>query len=536
MGSKKKSIGLIGMGYWGKNIFRNLNELNVLNTACDVNPDIIEDYKQRFPQVKYTNSPEFVWSDKDIKAVVIATPAATHFELAKTALLEGKDVFVEKPLALTEIEGRELVELAQKTKRILMVGHILQYHPAIIRLKSMILKGELGKIRYIYSNRLNIGKLRVEENILWSFAPHDISVILMLLDEEPINISAFGGDYLNAGINDVTLTTLEFTNGIRGHMFVSWLHPYKEQKLIVVGSKAMIVFDDLTKEKLFLYPHSIEWKDGKVPIAQKADFKVISVDDAEPLKLELEHFIECVELRKNPRTDGHEGLRVLKVLEGAEKAFLNREKIAIQFNKSDNKFFVHETSFVDDNVMIGEGTKIWHFSHMMSNSKIGKDCVIGQNVVIGPDAIIGNRCKIQNNVSVYKGVTLEDEVFCGPASVFTNVYNPRSFIERKNEFRKTLVKRGATVGANATIVCGVTIGQYAFIGAGAVVIKDVPDHTLVVGNPAKPAGYVCKCGTTLNFIDTHSKCAYCSNEYSKDEKGIKIMAQNKQAAELKSWT
>ena len=536
MESQKKFIGLIGLGYWGKNIFRNLNELNVLNTACDVNTDIIEDYKRRFPQINCASSLESVWSDKDIKAVVIATPAATHFELAKTALLEGRDVFVEKPLALTEIKGLELVELAKKTKKILMVGHILQYHPAIIKLKSMILKGELGKIRYIYSNRLNIGKLRIEENILWSFAPHDISVILMLLDEEPIKISAFGGDYINAGINDVTLTTLEFKNGVRGHMFVSWLHPYKEQKMIVVGSKAMVVFDDLTKGKLFLYPHTIEWKDGKIPVAQKADFKLIPVYDAEPLKLELEHFIECVEQRKNPRTDGFEGLRVLKVLEGAEKAFFNRGKIAVQSDKSDNKFFVHESCFVDNNVMIGEGTKIWHFSHILNNSKIGKDCVIGQNVSIGPDAIIGNKCKIQNNVSVYKGVTIEDEVFCGPACVFTNVYNPRSFIERKNEFRKTLVKRGATVGANSTIVCGVTIGQYAFVGAGAVVNKDIPNHALVVGNPARPVGYVCKCGTTLNFVDTHSKCAYCGNEYSNDAKGIKIITQNKQATEIKSWT
>src|SRR4030067_2493311 len=178
-----------------------------------------------------------------------------------------------------------------------MVGHILQYHPAVIKLKEVISGGDLGKIQYIYSNRLNIGKLRTEENILWSFAPHDISVILMLLNEEPINVSAFGGDYLNKGIYDITLTNLDFKNEVKSHIFVSWLHPYKEQKLIVVGTKAMAVFDDVSNEKLFLYPHRIEWVEGKVPVAQKADYKVITFEKAEPLEEEFRHFIDCVQNR-----------------------------------------------------------------------------------------------------------------------------------------------------------------------------------------------------------------------------------------------
>ena len=161
------------------------------------------------------------------------------------------------------------------------------------------------------------------------------------------------------------------------------------------------------------------------------------------------------------------------------------------------KYFVHESSYIDENVEIGEGTKIWHFCHVLKNTKIGKNCIIGQNCMIGPDVKIGNRCKIQNNVSVYKGVILEDEVFIGPSAVFTNVLTPRAFIERKNEFKTTLVKKGATIGANATIVCGITIGEYALIGAGAVVTKDVPPYALVLGNPAKRVGWVCKCGVVL---------------------------------------
>lgn len=516
-----KFFGLIGLGYWGKNILRNLYELGVLHTACDSNPCTIAERKDQFPDTNYTNSFEDMLSNPDIKAVAIATPAATHYGYVKQALLAGKDVYVEKPLALTVKEGQELVDIAEKGKRILMVGHILQYHPAVIKLKEIIAAGKLGRVEYLYSNRLNIGKLRTEENILWSFAPHDISVIVMLLGEEPVIVTAFGGDYLNRGIYDTTLTALEFKNGVKGHIFVSWLHPYKEQKLIVVGSKAMAVFDDLSKEKLFLYPHKIEWKDGKIPVAQKVDYQVIPVEDGEPLKLELSHFTECVFQRKRPRTDGFEGLKVLKILESAENSLTSRIS-------SSTPYFVHESAYVDEGVCLGEGTRIWHFSHILNGSKIGNNCTIGQNVVIGPEVEIGNGCKIQNNVSVYKGVILEDGVFCGPSCVFTNVYNPRAFVERKHEFRDTRVKKGATIGANATVVCGITIGQYAMIGAGAVVKSDVSDYAIVAGVPAKQVGWACRCGTTLKFSSERAVCSYCGNIYDMKEDRMIFCSQGKE--------
>ncbi len=178
-----------------------------------------------------------------------------------------------------------------------------------------------------------------------------------------------------------------------------------------------------------------------------------------------------------------------------------------------NKYFVHPSSFIDDGVSVGNGTKIWHFCHILKGSKIGSECIVGQNVSIGPDVLIGNNCKIQNNVSVYKAITLEDDVFCGPSCVFTNVYNPRAFIERKQEFRPTLVKKGATIGANATIVCGVTVGKYAMVGAGAVIKSVVPDYAIFVGVPAKQAGWVCKCGTTLEFDNYNAVCKRCGNIY-----------------------
>lgn len=537
MNFKNRFMAQVGLGYWGKNIFRNLNELEVLHTACDSDIATLKEHKKQFPNIHFTHSFNDILKNPEIKATAISTPAATHYNLVKQALLAGKDVFVEKPLSLTVKEGEELVELADNSKKILMVGHILQYHPAVLKLKELIDTSALGRVQYIYSNRLNIGKLRTEENILWSFAPHDISVILMLLSEEPNKITAVGGDYINKGIYDTTLTILEFQNGVKGHVFVSWLHPYKEQKLIVVGSKAMAVFDDVSKEKLFLYPHTIDWKEGKIPIAKKADHEIIPINASEPLKEELRHFVECVLDRKNPKTDGREGLRVLKILEAAEKSLARKEGvsgnsnitvISQSFPTEQNRFpdvYVHETAVIDEDVSLGAGTKIWHFSHILKNSTIGKNCVIGQNVVIGTDVEIGNNCKIQNNVSIYKGVTLQDKVFCGPSCVFTNVYNPRAFIERKHEFMPTLVKEGATIGANATIICGVTIGRYAMIGAGAVVKSDVPDYVVAAGVPAKRIGWACKCGTALKFNQAESICKYCGNEYAIEGDKFRIVKE-----------
>ncbi len=515
-------LGQIGLGQWGKNLFRNLCDLGALKMAYDTN---VADPGNIRPAPVFARSYQEMLTDPSLDAVVIATPAALHYEHIRKALLAGKDVFVEKPLALTLSQGEELVRLAENGSRILMVGHILHYHPAVIKLKELIADGELGRVEYIYSNRLNLGRLRTEENILWSFAPHDISIVMSLLGDTPSEVEAFGGDYLNRGIYDTTMTTLAFRNGVKAHIFVSWLHPYKEQKLVVVGSRKMAVFDDVSREKLFIYPHTIAWRDGKAPVAQRADFYVAPFNEAEPLKEELRHFIECVRTRKQPLTDGNEGLKVLRVLTLAEKALSRPTPAPPQPQgpppEPAPRFFVHESAAVDAGVEVGEGTKIWHFSHVLGGSKIGQRCVIGQNASIGPDVTIGNRCKLQNNVSVYKGVTLEDEVFCGPSCVFTNVYNPRAFIERKNEFRPTLVKRGASIGANATIVCGNTIGKYAFVASGAVVKTDVPDYALAAGVPARRKGWVCKCGTTLHLANGRAVCSACSNEYAEENGALR---------------
>jgi UDP-2-acetamido-3-amino-2,3-dideoxy-glucuronate N-acetyltransferase len=516
-------IGCIGAGYWGANLVRNFHDLGALATVCDLSPTATRELSLKYPEAKYTSVAEDVLNDPSVAGVVIATPAESHGDLVRRALAAGKDVFVEKPLCLTLDEGQELVRLAEEQERILMVGHLLAYHPAVIKLRELVEAGELGRIQYIYSSRLNLGRIRREENILWSFAPHDVSVILGLVGEMPDDVQAQGGNYLHPRIADVTVTLLAFPSGVRAHIFVSWLHPFKEQKLVVVGDRKMAVFDDVRAEgKLALYPHSIDWR-NHVPVPTRADAEPVPVDPVEPLRAECLHFLESIRSRRRPRTDGAEGLRVLTVLQQCQRALEQPSarpgpaRAPTGARPDGRKYFVHESAFIDDNVEIGDGTTIWHVSHLLRNTRVGRDCRIGQNVVIGPNVTVGDGVKIQNNVSVYEGVTLEDHVFCGPSMVFTNVYNPRSEIRRMEELRPTLVRRGATLGANCTIVCGVTIGTYAFVGAGAVVTRDVPDFALVVGNPGRIAGWMCMCGDRVHFQRDHGEgeCAGCGRAYGK---------------------
>jgi acetyltransferase-like isoleucine patch superfamily enzyme len=237
-----------------------------------------------------------------------------------------------------------------------------------------------------------------------------------------------------------------------------------------------------------------------MPVPSKAEAESVALDEAEPLKMELAHFLDSIATGTAPRTDGPEGLRVLRVLQSAARSLREDGGGARAGDDLDTRFpgaSVHESAYVDDPVEIGTGTKIWHYSHVLPRCRIGRDVVVGQNVMIGPDVAVGDRCKIQNNVSLYKGVTLEEGVFCGPSCVFTNVMNPRAEVERKDEFRPTLVKRGATIGANATIVCGVTLGEYCLIGAGAVITRDVAPFAVMAGVPARRIGWVSHAGERL---------------------------------------
>jgi len=516
-------VACLGAGYWGKNLIRNFNELGALDTICDTNGATLEAFRQLYPKKHFCTSLSEVLAAKRIDAVSIATPAETHYQLCKEALLAGKDVYVEKPLALRVEEGLELAALAEKCGRQLMVGHILEYHPGLLKLKELVDSGELGRINYIYSNRSNLGKVRTEENILWSFAPHDISVILMLLGEMPVRLTAVGGAYIHREIADITMSTLSFASGVKAHIFVSWLHPYKEQKLVVVGDRKMAVFDDVSRtDKLQLHDKHIDWVQRRPQPRQGAAITSVPFEATEPLRAECQHFLDCAAGGQRPRTDGHSGVRVLRVLDACQRS-LSQEgaPVMLEGEAAGQPYFAHDTAVIDPGAAVGADTKVWHFSHIMRGANVGRGCNIGQNVVVSPGVVVGDRCKIQNNVSLYTGVSLEDDVFCGPSCVFTNVVNPRSHVSRKHEFRSTVVKRGATIGANATIVCGTTLGRYSFVGAGAVVTRDVPDYALVTGVPARLTGHVCECGAKLAFAKTQAKCAACGQSFVKTREHVR---------------
>ena len=309
-------MAVIGCGQWGANLVRVLRRLGALRAVADPAPEGRARGQEIAPGIKTYATAQEVLEDPRVSAVLIATPAATHAALAAQALEAGKDVFVEKPLALAYEQGRRLVEQARAARRVLMVGHLLEYHPGVLELQKLLRQGSLGEIRYIISNRLNLGRIRTEENALWSFAPHDIAVILRLVGEMPLKVVATGGCYLQAQIADVTVTQLLFANGVRSHVFVSWLHPYKEQKLVVIGSRRMATFDDVQK-RLSLMDVEISWEVG-APVPRKSPAVEIPYPPDEPLECECRHFVECVRTGGRPRTDGESALRVLGILNAAQ--------------------------------------------------------------------------------------------------------------------------------------------------------------------------------------------------------------------------
>lgn len=316
----KIKIAQVGCGYWGKNLARNFAELGALGAVVDDNHDTVA--RMTLEHAAPAQTLEQVLADDAIRGVSFATPAETHAALVSKAIAAGKHVYVEKPLALTPTDAERVINEAKAAGRVLMVGHLLQYHPIFMRLRDMVRAEELGSLRYVYSNRMSLGKFRTEENVLWSFAPHDFSMILALTAEEPVRVTAQGATYVTPGLADWSTAQFVFASGVRGHVQVSWLHPFKEQRLVVIGEKAMAVFEDSAPEwekKLAIYRHGINYS-GPSPAPFKADAEYITVDKGEPLKNECQHFLDCCASGAAPNTDGKEGLAVLRALDAAEAA------------------------------------------------------------------------------------------------------------------------------------------------------------------------------------------------------------------------
>ncbi len=319
-----KCVAVIGCGYWGKNLVRNFAQLEALRVVCDTEKATLEKFKQEYG-VEGVVDFNKVLDMPDVQAVVIATPAPTHASLVMQALAAGKDVFVEKPLALTLEDAFAIQAAARKSGSILMVGHLLEYHPALVKLRSLVAEGEIGKLQYLYSNRLSFGKVRKEENVLWSFAPHDICSILGFVSQLPISIQAVGSASLGE-VEDFCLINLEFEQ-VKAHIFVSWFHPFKEQRLIVVGDKGTAVFDDVSvEEKLTLYDQQVEIR-GNIPGLKNNSKTVISLAAAEPLSSECQHFLNCIKSRETPLTGIQNGIDVLTVLNAAQLSLDSKGKV-----------------------------------------------------------------------------------------------------------------------------------------------------------------------------------------------------------------
>ncbi|HXB64711.1 MAG TPA: Gfo/Idh/MocA family oxidoreductase [Solirubrobacteraceae bacterium] len=318
-------VGVAGLGYWGPNLARNLAAIPgcQLRWLCDPSEQARGKAAPRFPGVRLTADIEELLGDPELDAVVLATPVPTHAELAVSALEAGKHCFVEKPLATTADDAQRAVEAAARAERTLMVGHLLEYHPAVDRLKQLLDEGELGNLYYVYGNRLNLGKLRADENALWSLGAHDVSVILRLIGEEPSECVAHGRSYVREGVEDVVFCYLRFPSGIVAHLHLSWLDPHKERRLTVVGAKRMATFDDMQLEgKLTVYDKGFDedtrsWGEY---IARSGAIFSPPIPPVEPLRVECEHFVECLRTGAAPRSDGHSGLRVVRVLERLQRS------------------------------------------------------------------------------------------------------------------------------------------------------------------------------------------------------------------------
>ena len=322
-------VGVVGLGYWGPNLARNFDRLAEceLSWICDSSEAARSRWAPSFPGARVASRLDELLADAELDAVAVATPVPTHAELATRVLEAGKHCFVEKPLARSVGDAEEVVAAARETGRLLMVGHLLEYHPGLQKLKEIAASGELGEIHYIYGNRLNLGKLRAEENALWSLGAHDVSVLLHLAEEEPTECTAMGESYMRDGVEDVVFCYLRFPSGVAAHLHLSWLDPHKERRFTVVGSRKMATFDDMELErKLTVYDKGFDedFSSYGEYIARSGDVWSPRVGNDEPLRVECAHFVECVLNGVAPRSDGESGLRVVRVLEALQRSLDGR--------------------------------------------------------------------------------------------------------------------------------------------------------------------------------------------------------------------
>lgn len=543
---------VVGTGKWGTNLAREAHALGSLAALVDSN--------ERSLQAAFSSlgTPSAVGTYPTLTLalrahpsapVIVATPPRTHYDVALAALHAGRDVWVEKPLCLTLAHAEQLAASADAGGRILFVDHLLQYSSPHARLLKLVRDGFVGRVTRVRARRLNFGTVRTQENVLWSFCPHDVSLALAAVGRLPSSVLCTGQAAVSRNVEDYVDLQLSFSQGVTASIEASWLHFEKERGLAVFGSEGCLAVDEVPKDgkpALTGFKWSAKRRaDGCSVVTEKRE--VALTDDADdrmrgsPIRNALGEFFECVRTRRSPITDGREGIRVLGVLLAAQESLATAAAVRVAEGRSPRKverslevpstgrsappsagglrgggsvgraansngappgplYFKHPSAVVDAGAAIGPDCRVWHFSHIMSGAVLGRSCNIGQNVYLAATAVLGSNVKVQNGVSIYDGVTVDDDAFLGPHCVFTNVKTPRSHVSRRDAFEKTRVGRGATVGANATVVCGTRLGEYCMVGAGAVVTKDVPSHALVYGNPARVMGWVATGGQRLVVV------------------------------------
>ncbi len=537
MDTSNIKIGVIGCGHWGRELVRKFDSLGVLKTLCDADSNKLAWYREHYPNLLITTSYDELLADNSIDGVVIAHSFDNHCDLARRALAAGKHVYLEKPLVVSEEEKKELLAIAKEHGRILVVGKVLRNHSPFTLLKEIVAKGELGTLKYIYSSRLSTGEIGEDESILWSFSPHDISMILDLAGQMPEFVAATGPNYFHRKVADLTSSYLQFPSGLRAHIFVSWLHSEKEQKLVLVGDKKIAVFQDKKTpfQKLYIYPHQISWE-SNTPVPQKAKADIITIDPDELLLNDCQRFLREITGKGGEVKIEDQGENILRVL-NASQLSINQEgkKIYLSrginydnlkmpspvFNSLHMEDMVDEIiTFADDEHMARNAEKRGN-PHLHCDGQAGYKGTMRSVLPFNHLTRDGRGCKIRNNISIYKDLVLESEVFCRSSQEYSPVSIQQSATRQMADKPLTVIKKGATLGANCTIARGSTVGEYAYIGAGAVVLEDVPPHALVVGNPARIKGWVCRCGNRLRFSrDDKSCCSSCLFRYIVEENDI----------------
>ena len=543
---------LIGCGRIATNHVKAvLNNKLEFVAACDVNLENIEallakhDLQNDKSIARYSDYKKMLAEHPEIELVAIATSSGIHAEIALHCIDCGKNVIIEKPMAMNMKDADEIIKRSHEKGVVVSVSHQNRFNVAVQKLRTALEAGRFGKLSHGSINvRWNRGKSYYDQatwrgtwaddgGCLMNQCIHGIDLLRWMFGEEIDTVYGVTKqqqhDYLEC--EDVGQAVITFKNGavatIEGttNVFPKNL----EETLYVFGEKGTVKIGGTSTNNIDVWNFADETEADQANKGLEEQTSNVYGNGHTSLYADV---IDAITNHRKPYVDAVAGRNALEVVLAIYKSAATGKPVKLPLtdcastdfagrfdNKQAKGYFAHESSYVDDNVEIGEGTKIWHFCHVMGNTKIGKKCNIGQNCVVGPNAILGNNVKVQNNVSIYDGVEIEDDVFCGPSMVFTNVINPRSHVSRKHEYKKTKLCKGTTIGANATVVCGHTLGKYTFVGAGSVVTKDTPDYAMLYGNPARIHGYMCQCGIKLINGETLEEgktyeCQTCHTKYT----------------------